>query len=83
MDNVCGQNLKNMEIEFRASCKKKRSELVARIKELQDPNATISEQSEREADIETTYDAEIVKLDAVRKVSSTRLPTAHVECCCC
>lgn len=59
--------LKNMEIEFRASCKKKRSELVARIKQLQDPNVSIAEQSERQADVETTYNAEMVKLDAVRK----------------
>lgn len=71
MGNVCGQNLKNMETEFRASCKKKRAELVARIKQLQDPALNLAEQSERQADVETMYEADLLKLGSVRKVRLT------------
>lgn len=65
---ACGQNLESMETEFRASCKKKRAELVTRIKQLQDPVLNLAEQSDQLADVETMYEADLQKLRSVRKV---------------
>jgi hypothetical protein len=60
-----------MEVEFRASCKKKRAELVARIKQLQDPALNLADQSEQQADVEAMYEADFQKLRSVRKVRLT------------
>jgi len=58
-------NLQNMETEFRASCKKKRAGLVACIKQRQDPAPNLAEQAERQADVETMYEADLLKLGSV------------------
>jgi hypothetical protein len=68
---VCDQSLESMEVEFRASCKKKRAELVARIKQLQDPALNLADQSEQQADVEAMYEADFQKLRSVRKVRLT------------
>lgn len=65
---ACGQNLEIMESEFRASCKKKRAELVGRIKQLQDPSRNLAEQAEQQADVEAMYEADLYTLRSVRKV---------------
>lgn len=61
------KSLESMEVEFRASCKKKRAELVARIKQLQDPALNLADQSEQQADVEAMYEADFQKLRSVRK----------------
>lgn len=61
------KNLEIMESEFRASCKKKRAELVGRIKQLQDPSRNLAEQAEQQADVEAMYEADLYTLRSVRK----------------
>lgn len=60
-------NFERVEAEFRSSCKKKRAELIARIKHLQDPAQSLEQDIEQRAEVEAMYEAESQKLRSARK----------------
>lgn len=68
-----------MEVEFRASCRKKRAEIVARIKQLQDPAQSLAEDAECRAEVESAYDADFEKLRLVRKVRALQIYTFQMQ----
>lgn len=72
-NEACSQNFERVEAEFRSSCKKKRAELIARIKHLQDPAQSLEQDIEQLAEVEAMYEAESQKLRSARKVRALRL----------
>lgn len=72
-NEACCQNFERVEAEFRSSCKKRRAELIARIKQLQDPAQSLEQDIEQRAEVEAMYEAESQKLRSARKVRTLRL----------
>ncbi|CAM6037585.1 unnamed protein product [Sphagnum compactum] len=59
-------DLELKEYQFRASCRKKRAELVTEIKQLQDPAHSLADDDEQRAEVEAAYNADLQKWISLR-----------------
>ncbi len=63
------QDLELKEYQFRASCRKKRAELVTEIKQLQDPAHSVADDDEQRAEVEAAFNADLQKWISLQTVS--------------
>jgi hypothetical protein len=59
-------DLELKEYQFRASCRKKRAELVTEIKQLQDPAHSVADDDEQRAEVEAAFNADLQKWISLR-----------------